>query len=281
MGEQVDDDGVVLRHLDWMRVRNLSPLTITARRCALGRLAEYLGTGVLYATREQMTQWQSDRSRVLSPATHRTELSHIRAFYEWTVAEQFRVSSPAVHLPIPRAPRGLPRPISDKHLAAALVSADPPMQVILSLAAFAGLRAMEIAGLDWSEVDLDNAMLHVVSGKGGRSRRVPMAPALVSLLRSQQQNSGPVIKRLDGGRGHCSANAITKRASNHLHGSGAPETLHQLRHRFGSSTHAACLDLRAVQEMMGHSSPTTTAIYVQASTATAAAAVLAASVLSA
>lgn len=272
-------DGVVAKHLDWMRVRNLSPLTITARRCILIRLADHLGAGVLYASREQMTDWQAARSRVLSPATHRTELSHVRAFYDWVVAERYRDDSPAIHLPIPRAPRRLPRPIPDAKLAVALGTADAQMRAVLALAAFAGLRAMEIAGLDWSEVDLDNALLHVVSGKGGKSRRVPLAPALCALLAPQQQRTGPVVTRLDGGRGNCTPNMITKRANQHLHANGAQETLHQLRHRFATATYAACRDIRAVQEMLGHSSPTTTAVYAQASETVSVAAVLAASAL--
>lgn len=272
-------DGLVAKHLDWMRVRNLSPLTITARRCILTRLGACLdGRGLLYATTGDLSHWQATRSRTLAPATHRTELSHVRAFYAWVVAEHYRTDSPAAHLPIPRAPRRLPRPIPDTKLAAALADCDEQMRLVLSLAAFAGLRAMEIAGLDWAEVDLDTAVLHVTSGKGGRSRRVPLAPALVALMGGQQQ-SGPVIRRLDGGRGHCSPNAVTKRANAHLHACGASETLHQLRHRFATATYAACRDIRAVQEMLGHSSPTTTAVYAQASETVSVAAVLAASQL--
>lgn len=46
-----------------------------------------------------------------------------------------------------------------------------------------------------------------------------------------------------------------------MHDCGFPETLHQLRHRFGTGTYHATRDLRVVQELMGHSSPVTTAGY--------------------
>lgn len=270
-------DGLVLRHLDWMRVRNLSPLTITQRRTALARLSRHIGGPVLYAGEDQLSGWQSDRARSLAPATRRTELSTVREFYRWAVRERYRSDDPTLNLPMPRAPRRLPRPMADGPLAEAIGEADPVMAVILGLAAFAGLRAVEVARLDWSEVALTGEpLLHVARGKGDRSRTLPLSPALARLLTRLPHRHGPVVPRGDGGAGHTSANAVTKRASYYLHGRGYPETLHCLRHRFCTSAYRACRDIRAVQEVMGHASPTTTAAYAAASVGVARDAVYAA-----
>ncbi len=276
-------EGVVVRHLDWMRVRNLSPLTITGRRSALRRLSAHLGGPVLYATADELKGWQAARSRVLSPATRRTELSHVREFYRWTVDEGFRTDDPTARLPMPRAPRRVPRPIDDRALADVLARADAPTAAILGLAAFAGLRACEVARLDWSEITTrgDVPLLHVACGKGGRSRTIPLSPALITLLEALPHRRGPVILRADGGAGYTTANAITKRASRHLHELNHPETLHMLRHRFATAAYRAVRDIRAVQEALGHASPTTTSIYAAAAVGVAREAVMGAGVLAA
>lgn len=271
-------EGVVLRHLQEMRVRNLREQSIYNRSRALARLAEWAGTPILYLTADDLRSWQHQRTAEISPAARGTEMSNVREFYRWAVREEFLDRDPTARLVMPRAPRRIPRPVADNELAVAFASAEPEMAVILGLAAFAGLRACEIARLDWSELAVrdEPAMLRVVDGKGGHGRLVPMAPTLVELVLALPHHRGPVVRRRDGQAGVCSSARVSQRANDHLHGAGVQETLHQLRHRFGTVTYRACHDLRAVQELLGHMSPTTTAGYAAASPTTALAAVLAA-----
>ena len=56
------------------------------------------------------------------------------------------------------------------------------MRACLALAAFAGLRACEIAGLDWHDVDFETGQLRIVEGKGGHSRVLPLSTALAAEL---------------------------------------------------------------------------------------------------
>jgi hypothetical protein len=69
--------------------------------------------------------------------------------------------------PSSKTPRLLPRPITDEALSIALDSADDAMRALLALGAFAGLRAAEIAGLDWSEVYLAGRELGIACRMGG------------------------------------------------------------------------------------------------------------------
>jgi integrase/recombinase XerC len=260
------DAGVIAKHIEWMRVRELSALTVKNRRCVLANLSRYLGgEPLLYATQADLEAWQAKRAGVIAPASRRNDVSHVRAFFAWVVIhERLRSDDPAATLNFPRAPRRYPRPISEAKFLAALTGApDEATAAILALAGFAGLRAVEIARLDWAEIDVAQspAMLYVARGKGERSRVVPLSPRLVALLETLPYRRGPVIRRLDGAYGYASPNAITKRANRHLHLLGITETLHQLRHRFATAGYAKVRDIRATQELLGHASPTTTAIY--------------------
>jgi site-specific recombinase XerD len=277
------DEGVVNRYLDHLRMRNLRPWTIYGRHRTILRLTKWVGGPVLYLTEEQMQGWQKQRSREIQPEPLRTETSHLRQFYRWAQREGFRTDDPTLRLVMPRVRRRVPRPIRDQSLADAMLNADPAMAAMLALASFAGLRACEIGALDWSEVGLGDrdAKIRVEEGKGGHGRLVPMSKALADVLSRLPTRKGPVIIRRDGRPGPVGAHTVSVRVNTFLHDMGIAETLHQCRHRFGTTTYQACQDLRAVQELLGHSSPATTAIYALAASKIGRAAVEAAGELQA
>jgi integrase len=78
--------------------------------------------------------------------------------------------------------------------------------------------------------------------------------------------------RIDGQPGPNQPHRVSQLLNDYLHAHGISETPHQLRHWFGTTTMAASHDLRIVQELLGHASPSTTAGYVAWDTAAAAAA---------
>lgn len=281
--QPVPIEGIVGRYLDHLRVRNLRYWTIYNRQCALARLSRWAGGPVLYLTAAELARWQTQRAGEVQPEPLRTELSHARQFYRWCVREGYLATDPTARLDMPRVVRHLPRPIRDSVLAAAMAAADPPMLAILALAAFAGLRACEIAGLDWSEVGGDprNPNIRVVDGKGGHSRLVPLSGPLAAVLDALPSRRGPVVTRLDGNAGPNQAHTISHRANDYLHAMDIPDTLHTLRHRFATTAYQACKDIRAVQELLGHASPRTTAVYAAASSDVARSAVDAAGGLAA
>lgn len=279
----MNDEGVVSRYLEHMQVRNLRTWTIYCRGRALARLGNWAGGPILYLTEVQLKDWQTMRSKQVSPEALRTDTSHLRQFYRWVQREGFRVDDPTARLIMPRVHRRLPRPIADALLAEAMLGADPHTKAILALAALAGLRACEIAQLDWSEVGLvdEKPHLRIEEGKGGKGRHVPLSAPLIAVLRELPVRRGPVIPRLNGEPGPNPAHRISTRANEYLHQMGIRETLHQCRHRFATAAYRACQDIRAVQELLGHASPTTTAIYAASASAVAIEAVDAAGLFSA
>lgn len=256
---------IITKHLEWMRVRNLRSTSVYNRARTLARFTAWAGGPILYLTEEDLKRWQLERSQQIAPPAMRGEMSNVRQFYRWVVREGLRMDDPTIRLDLPRVPRRLPRPIADADLARAIEAADATHAVILGLACFAGLRACEIARLDWSHIvtTSDSPHLRVEDGKGGHGRIVPLADALTDLLNKLPHRRGHVIRRIDGRAHPYTPNVISHLANTYLHRAGIPETLHQARHRFASATYQACRDIRAVQDLMGHASPTTTSIYAQ------------------
>lgn len=262
-----EQEGVVSRYLESLRLRNLRPQTIYNRQCALARLRRWANGPILYLLEDELQKWRTKRADDIGAEPLRTELSHLRQFYRWVQREGYRSDDPTLRLELPRVARRMPRPIRDAQLAEAMAEADLMTCAILALAAFAGLRAWEIAGLDWSDVDLESSRrtIYIRDGKGGHERVVSVSSVLATCLERLPMRRGPVIRRLDGKSGPNKAHRISSRANDYLHSIGVVETLHQCRHRFGTRMYEECQDLRAVQEAMGHAHPSATAGYAAAS----------------
>jgi integrase/recombinase XerC len=151
---------------------------------------------------------------------------------------------------------------------------EPADQTVAIFAAYAGLRAGEIARLRAEDIltHTDPPLLLVVDGKGGKQRLVPLHPGLAAVLATSDlpehgylflrvTEAGP--PRTIGLRDtpHVPPQLVSMLANRHLKDRGAGATFHQLRHAFATRLYAACHDLRVTQETLGHSSPATTAGY--------------------
>jgi integrase len=149
---------------------------------------------------------------------------------------------------------------------AAVASAPPRVRPWLVLAGWAGLRAKEIALLR-RETVLDTATPPVIlvaadATKGHRERIVPASPFVLAELRTAGlPRAGWVFPRRDGRPGPLAPWTVSHLANRHLRESGTAATLHQCRHRFATVLYQQTHDLRLVQELLGHVSPETTALY--------------------
>lgn len=260
-----DIEPVIGRYLDRLRARGRSPRTIEGARGTLRRLTRWHGGPVLYLGPDDLDRWADDRAGAVDSNTLRGEISTVRGFYRWALAERLLEEDPTVRLEAPRLRRTLPRPIDTSRLQYAISTATQDgaraMLAMLCLAAYAGLRCCEIAALTWDDVDRGSMTL-LLRGKGGRERVVPLAPEVLAALDALgTPRRGPVIVRRDGRRGHNRAHVISHWTSRWLHGIGVEQTLHQLRHAFATACLESTHDLRVVQELLGHASPATTAVY--------------------
>lgn len=247
----------VQSHLRWCERRGLRPNTIYARKNTLARVGRYAGRCACNLDRTTVDRWWADHPA--TPAARAVDLSHLRSFYRWGIEAGVVSEDPTSHLPVPRRKRGLPRPVSEDEMARAIDHAPPRVREALVLAAYAGLRGCEIATLRGEDLLWDQGLLLVHDGKGGRQRVVPMHPEVKRTLSPLARTRGALLRKVNGQP--ITTKALQKQVSLYLNAIGCDSTLHAFRHRFGSRLYAETTDLRLVQEMLGHASPATTAVY--------------------
>jgi site-specific recombinase XerC len=249
----------VREHLKHLKLEGRAKLTVYHRERALIRLAAALPVPLLEADADMLYDW---RASLTGGDGHvACEISHVKMFYRWAAGRDLIAVSPAEELPVPKVPRRLPRPIAEAELAHALDAAGARVRIWLVLAAWAGLRACEIAALRTECVRLDDAPpVILVAGKGGTERIVHLCDFAVAELRAAGLPP----------RGLCWTGAhgqqlrpwwVSKLCNELLHQEGIASTLHKLRARFATALYTASGDILLVRDEMGHASVQTTEIY--------------------
>lgn len=261
----MDHDKALLAWLRDQRRRNLSEGTIEKRESVARRCSTHAGRPMLELTREHIEAWLDSR-RTVTPRTRYAYISHLAAFFTWAIREDLAVHDPTVKITRPKVHVGLPRPIATGDLRTAIDAAPTvELRAMLKLAAYEGMRCHEIAQMQAADVlDTHDPPLVLIHGKGGKERLVPLHPDALAELRCHGiPNRGHVF-------GPYPAWKVSHMIRAHLHDCDVRASAHQLRHWFGTSTYEQSGgDLRMVQDLLGHSSPATTAIYTKWSRAKA------------
>ena len=248
---------LIADYLEWLRQRGQSQRTIDARRDILGRAHNDLPHGLPAATADELATWLYRDA--WSPGTRETYHGALRSWYVWaTQPDDPRLDwDPSALLPRPDRPRRLPRPVTDDQLRRILTEASNPYRRWSLLAAYAGLRCVEIAQLDRN--DITPWAITIRRGKGGRPGIVPTHPAIWAEVADLP--SGP-LALTDRGE-PASAQWVSIRTALHFRRQlGMPGVaLHRLRHWYGTEVYRRTKDIRVTQELMRHESPATTAGY--------------------
>lgn len=242
--------------------RALRPGSIDKRMSVLTRAETAIGKPLAEATTADLRGWLD--AKTLHARTRYSYISHLATFWRWALAEQLVTTDPTLRLTRPKVRPGLPRPIATDDLTSLIELAPTPMlRAMLYLGGYAGLRCMEMAGLDGPEV-MDHRkppVLVVAHGKGDRARVVPIGPQLIEALRAHGiPRVGPLFRSASGVR--LKPWQVSHMLRDHMHDCGIDSSAHQLRHAYATAVYARSGgDLRMTQELLGHSSPSTTAIY--------------------
>jgi len=276
-----------LEHL--RRARNSSPHTLRAYRADLEQMAVFLRpSGVARADQVDLAglrAWLAAcHARGCSRATLARKQSALRAFFRWARAGGHVERDPTRGLRAPRQPRRLPRFLRPAEIEALMQAPDDSPaglrdRAVLELLYASGLRASEAVALDVADLDLEEGEVRVRAGKGRRERIALIGGAAADALRDYLLLGRPALSAR-ARRGQSSALILNKHGDR-LSDRGVRRTFdryaaavgdrlkitpHVLRHSFATHLLENGADLRAVQELLGHASLSTTEVYTHVTT---------------
>ena len=266
--------------------RGLSKNTLTAYRSDLDQCAAFLAKRQVAdwrsVTRVQAGEWvHSLNGRVCSPASQARKLTALRGLARFLVREKIRADDFTQLLAAPKLSRRIPGTLTPEEvsrLLAAPTGGDARAlrdRALLELFYSSGLRVSELAGLTLQQVDLEQGLIRVF-GKGSKERVVPVggraADAVTTWLvsgRSQLVKPRTGSQLFLNNRGAAlSRVTLWKLVKKYAARAGITKNVkpHGLRHSFATHLLTGGADLRAIQEMLGHASISTTQIYTAVET---------------
>ncbi len=292
-------DKLIERYIQYLQYeRNASPHTVRNYRSDLMQFRDFLSRSqdAQNPAHKEVPIKSVDALRVRAFLAHLFEnekkktsiarkLAAVRAFFKFLSRERVLAENPATAVSTPKLARALPRIMTEEEMnnfldriAQAAQTGDPVLsrdRAILELLYASGLRVSELAGLDLRSVNFGDGIV-LVRGKGDKERIVPFGskarealnaylPVRVGMLRENKKTSAALFLNQRGDR-------LTTRSVDRLLKKYARQLVpnvhvspHGLRHAFASHLLAEGADLRAIQEMLGHASLSTTQKYTQVS----------------
>ncbi len=231
-------------------------------------------------TRDDITDYVASlQASGLAPSSVERMVSALKGFHKFLVRENITVNHPSARLPLPKVPERLPDLISVEDAERLLSQPFPDGAVglrdraILELFYGCGLRVSELVGLDTLDIDLAEGLVRVF-GKGSKERLVPLAGMAQHAVEAYLREGRSHLRRTRSVAQAASAVFLSTRGNRmsrqsvyqlvRTYGNRAGiEGLHPhtLRHSFATHMLEGGADLRALQEMLGHTDISTTQIY--------------------
>jgi integrase/recombinase XerC len=260
--------------------RNASAHTVSAYRSDLGQFEAFLAgqdnctpEGVDHLT---VRRYLAQLHKGLTKSSIGRKLSAVRALFRYLLREGRLERNPAELVSAPKKEQRVPFHLNIDQVTA-LVSAPKatsglPLRdrAVLETLYSCGIRVSELTGMNVGDLDLDGATARVL-GKGSKERIVPVGSfartALAAYLkeRGDPEGSAPLILNARGGR--LTRRSVGRIVDAHmlLIASMRKVSPHTLRHSFATHLLEGGADLRAIQELLGHASLSTTQKYTHVS----------------
>ena len=217
----------------------------------------------------------AERARGISARTLARELSAVKGFSGWLAEREGFDASTTLSARGPKYRRKLPRPLSEE-AAVAMIDRVGDLaredwiaardRAVVTLLYGCGLRISEALGLTGAEAALPEVLR--IRGKGGRDRLVPVLPVAraavaeyVALCPHEMTRDAPLFRGVRGGALNPRLVALVMEKARAGLGLPATATPHAMRHSFATHLLSAGGDLRAIQELLGHASLSTTQAY--------------------
>ena len=273
--------------LNYMTVeRGISPNTLAAYRSDLTQLVEYLeanyfngnGSGWDLVDEDMMSQYLLHLHALeYSDTTRARKVASSKSLFGFLLDEGIVSRDPTENISSPRIGRSLPDTLSAEEIESLLSSTAENNttdsvrdHAMFELLYASGLRVTELVSLNLGDVDLEQGSVRCL-GKGGKERIIPVHQSAISVLRRYIAESRPsLIKEASekslflnrrGQRLSRQGFWLILKASAKRAGIAKKITPHTLRHSFATHLLQGGAPLRHVQELLGHSSITTTQVY--------------------
>lgn len=260
MGDNAQDLDLINAYLEHLRRAGRTEATMTGRRKILIQLNRELAYGVGEASGAEISAWLYRDE--WSANTKATYYRCLRSFYGWAANPRnpWLDFDPTEELEPARGIRGVPRPVTDAELRRVLTESREPFRTWATIAAYQGLRSVEISRLDREHIT--EQTLIVVKGKGGHPRVHDTDPYVWAAVKDLPK--GPVARTHTGERADpfyvSSYSAVYFRRVLHMPG----VSLHRLRHWLGVTTQRMYKDIRVTQATLGHRALSSTQVYTDA-----------------
>lgn len=258
----MNNDDLLEAFADYQRAGNRAKRTISTRASILRAFSKRQDTPLATATVFHMRR-EIGREET-APSTKATTRATFLAFYSFLHAEGLIAENPALRLPVVKVPPHRPRPYTQEQIDRLLsAGAYKRTRAMILLAAYQGLRASEVAAVHSDDIDLHAGTIKIF-GKGGRTDYLPLHPVIRELAATM--NPGWWFPARGGRDGHIRGQSVSDLLTDARNRAGITDkalTGHSLRHTFGTELVRGGANIRAVQELMRHSSLQTTQRYTQ------------------
>jgi integrase/recombinase XerC/integrase/recombinase XerD len=265
-----------------LAARKLAERSRRAYAVDLGQFAEWAeaaGLEPLRVRHRDVRRYAAALSEArAAPATVARKLAAIRGLYDLLVRDGVAAHNPADLVPSPKREQKLPKVLAAEQLRDLLegipahTSLELRDRAMLELAYSCGLRCEEIVNLDLDALDFESERLRVL-GKGSKERLLPVGEPALRAVRRYLDRGRPALSTdrrepalfLSKSGRRLSSSDVTRRLGlwvrkAALAGGVSP---HSLRHSFATHLLEGGADLRAIQELLGHSSISTTQVYTR------------------
>jgi integrase/recombinase XerC len=292
----VDKRGFIHQFIHYLSVeKNASPHTCRCYQRDLEGFEDFLKSSGMYLSltgeveiekvdRIAIRKYLSFLHRKNKKSSIARKISTLRSFFKYLVREQVIPSNPAKSVSTPKVEKTLPTTLTVDEAFRLMespksISGRPSEgskekglrdRAILELLYSSGLRVSELVGLNSNQLDLDLGIVRVM-GKGRKERIVPVGMKAIEATKSYLEErgmvkgDGPIFVNSLGGR--LTARSVGRLVKKYTRHSGIFRKVspHSLRHTFATHLLDAGADIREIQEMLGHSSLSTTQRYTHVS----------------
>jgi integrase len=196
-------------------------------------------------------EYKQKRRRKAAPATVNRELACMKHMFSLAITWKKAIKNPVISVKFFKEKNQRLRFLSEEEISKLVEACSPQLKPVVITAITTGMRLNEILSLQWKDIDLKRNLIILDETKGGSSRKIPINDGLkVILTEMQEKNTKDFVFKNSLGKPYRDVRTTFRTAIRKSKLKGV--TFHTLRHTFASHLVMANINLRTVQELLGH-----------------------------